>query len=136
MDSATGQNVSDPDHITVELSGGPGRRRSHIYLGGHGSGVTAYDNIWVRGESVFVKAGKSYTLEPSLCTGDWAMAGSGGATGAGTASVTSAAYAAGSTAATGVGDGGSSYIYSDWEWDDHYQRYKRYNYTASEWEWQ
>lgn len=67
MDSRTGIQVADRDHITIQLHGGPGRRRNHIYLQCHGTGVTAYDQMSVMAECVLSKAGKRYSLDESLC---------------------------------------------------------------------
>jgi hypothetical protein len=138
IDSRSGQSVADPDHISVELSGGPGRRRSHIYFQEHGSGVTKYDNISVMGESVFSKVGKQYVVDSRLCTGNWTLAGStGGTTTTTTTTTTTSANSGNRVAGSSAGSGSrSSSTYSAWEWDDQYQKYRRYNYQSQHWEWQ
>jgi hypothetical protein len=73
VDNRTGIQVADRDHITIKLYGGPGRKKSHIYLQGHGTGVTAYNQMSVLAECVLSGKGKSYSLDESLCTGEWRL---------------------------------------------------------------
>jgi hypothetical protein len=126
VDSRTGSTAQDPDHITVETSGGPGKRRCHIYLAGHGEGTTKYDNVWVRGESVMVKSGKSYSVDTGLCTGDWNLAGTGTGYGQGgsTYGTAAAAQGGGGTSASAAGQ-------SEWIWSPQYGNY--YSSVTGEW---
>lgn len=62
---------ADTDHITIELSGSLGKKKAELYLEGHKTGPTAYDNILVKGERVYKKAGRTYVFDPTLSIGTY-----------------------------------------------------------------
>ena len=96
VNSATGQTSQDSEHLTAELrGGGQGTRKVHVYLEGRGTGATAYDNMWVSGDSVMKRTNAGYVLDKKLSTGTYAMAGPSGA-----ATTTAPATAAASTSAS------------------------------------
>ena len=60
-DTATQETTIDAEHVTAELSGGtPGRKKVHVYLGGKGTGGTAYNNIYATKEGVLRRTNQGY----------------------------------------------------------------------------
>lgn len=80
----------------------------HVYLTGEGTGSTKYDNLQVKGESVSTegKKGRKFDAQRSF----------------------------GMTTLSGASSSNAAPTYSDWEWDNQYKQYRRYNYTTQAWE--
>lgn len=130
VDSKTGAQHPDGLHVSAGLSGGTGGRSdAHIYLGGLGSGVTAYDNMYIEGESVMRKAKGGKVLDTSLSVGNYTVTGLQNYST--TASMTTATAYAGSSSSGAAG--GSTF--GEWVWDQNYGKYRHLNNTTRQWEW-
>lgn len=125
MNSATGELSRDDLHISVRATGGGvGQNNVHIYLDGIGSGSGAYDNVYVKAETVLKRNKKKggYVMDRSLSYGGMGLA-------TGPAAITSGGSQVES------GSSGQGAAYSEWELDTESNRHRRFNYASQRWEW-
>lgn len=103
----------DDLHIGVDTSsGGGGKNKVHIYLDGVGQGPSGFDNVYVKGENVMKRTKSGHVVDPRTSWGGVGLSRQVG---------TSA-------------QGDVNPMYSEWEWNEDWNCYMRYNYTTEQWE--